>query len=251
MFPPVRFSRLKAMAQSPLHYQYGMQVERPDTVSLRLGRAVDSLIFGTMRVAGFDGDRRGKEWKAFEEANAGAICLNRAESERVRGMVAALKRHADAMTLLDGTRQRTLQWSISGRDCQGTPDSFTDRYLTELKTDLTSHPERFIYRARRFAYNAQLAWYRNGLVQSGHACPAELFIVAVESTPPYPVTVFELTDRALDEGNRTWRLWFERLRASEESNAWPPYAEGIVPFDVPEEESGFSLRIGGEDVEIE
>jgi len=251
MLEPVRFSRLKAMATSPLHYRYGLDVEREDTKSLRMGRAVDAILFGTCGVVDYNGQRRGKEWAAFAAANAGAICLNNTEAALVRGMAAALEANSDAMFLLSGTRQKTIHWRYSGRECQGTPDSFHPTILADLKTDTTAHPDRFQWRGRRFAYHAQLAWYAEGLLLSGHAKPETICIVAVESKPPHPVTVFELTDRAKDEGARTWRLWFERLRVCEESDVWPAYAQSRVPFDVPEADDGFSLKIGGEEVEIE
>lgn len=249
---PVHFSLLKSMGSSPLHYKHAVENQREETLALRLGRAVDAMLFGTCGVVGYDGQRRGEEWRAFAAANAGSICLNKTEFAQVQGMSDALERNHEAMRLLSpGERQRTLRWKIAGRECEGTPDVFSKTNLVELKTCRSSHPQKFVWDGRRMGYHAQLAWYREALLQCGLASPVFIHIVAVESKAPHPVTVFELTDRALDEGNRTWRLWFERLRASEESNAWPPYAEGIVPFDVPEEESGFSLRIGGEDVELE
>lgn len=248
---PVHFSDLKRMAQSPLHYAHGLEHRREETKALRLGRAVDALCFGTCGVVGYDGQRRGKEWAAFAAANAGSICLNKTEHEQALGMSDALERHSEALDLLSGERQKLIEWEISGRACAGTPDAFTDGRIAELKTCRTAHPDRFVWDARRLAYHAQLAWYLDGLIHSGRARPSTAYIVAVESSAPHPVTVFCLTDRALDQGARTWRLWFERLRACEESNAWPPYVESAVLFDVPEEDDGFALKIGGEEVEID
>src|SRR3990167_1343068 len=245
---PVHFSDLKAMALSPLHYAYNVEHKRAETKALRLGNAVDALCFGTCGVVGFDGQRRGKEWQAFAAANAGAICLNKTEYEQVAGMSDALQRHHEALDLLSGERQKLLEWSINGRQCAGTPDAFTAGRIAELKTCRSAHPDRFVWDARRLGYAAQISWYMEGLLQSGRPRPDTAFIVAVESIAPHPVTVFVLTDRALDQGNRTWRLWFELLRACEESDAWPAYAEQAVPFDVPEEDNSLSLLIGGEEV---
>ena len=249
--PPVHFSDLKRMAQSPLHYAYSLEHKREDTKALRLGRAVDALLFGTCGVVGFDGQRRGKEWAAFASANAGAICLNKTEHDLVLGMADSVERHPEALELLGGERQKLIEWSLAGRDCAGTPDAFTAGRITELKTCRTAQPERFPWDARRLGYHAQLAWYMEGLVQSGRARPSTAHIVAVESMAPHPVTVFVLTDRALDQGMRAWRLWFERLRACEESDAWPAYSESAVLFDVPEENEGFTLKIDGEETEVE
>lgn len=248
---PLHFSQLKAISRSPLHYQHGLSVPLDDTKSLRMGRAVDAILFGTCGVVDYKGQRRGKEWEAFAAANAGAICLNATEAAQVRGMAKALEQHSDAMFLLSGTRQKTIRWSISGRECEGTPDSFRGIVLADLKTCESSQPERFPWKGRRYAWHAQLTWYAEGLALSGHTRPTELYNVAVESKAPHPVTVFELTERAKDEGNRTWRLWFERLRVCEESDTWPAYAQGRVPFDVPETEESLTLTIGGEEVEIE
>lgn len=249
---PVHFSELKAMSLSPLHYAYGVEHKRAETKALRLGNAVDALLFGTCGVVGYDGQRRGKEWQAFASANAGAICLNKTEHEQVLGMAGAIERHHEALDLLGGERQKLIEWKIGERECAGTPDAFTAGRITELKTCRSSHPDRFVWDARRLGYAAQLAWYMEGLLLSGRPRPDTAYIVAVESIAPHPVTVFVLTDRALDQGSRTWRLWFERLRACEESNAWPAYAEQAVLFDLPEEDGdGMKLVIGGEEVEID
>ncbi|HEY3495953.1 MAG TPA: PD-(D/E)XK nuclease-like domain-containing protein [Polyangiaceae bacterium] len=250
--PPLHFSQLKAIARSPLHYKHGLSVPLRDTKSLRMGRAVDAILFGTCGVVDYKGQRRGKEWEAFAQANAGSICLNATEAAQVRGMAKALEQHSDAMYLLSGTRQRTIRWKIAGRECEGTPDSFRPAELADLKTCESAQPARFPWKARQYGWTAQVCWYREGLEQAGLAAPSVLCLVAVESKPPHPVTVFELTERAIDEGTRTWRLWFERLRACEESNEWPAYAASRVPFDAADSESSsLSLVIDGEETEID
>lgn len=247
---PLRFSRLKRIGQSPQHYAHALDVPETETKSLRMGRAVDALVFGTSKVVPYDGQRRGKAWEAFAQANASAICLNKAEWEQVAGMARALEDRPDALDLLSGNRQQTIRWTFSGRECEGTPDAFTDTRLADLKTTRTAHPERFIWEARRYAYHAAADWYGGGLLLSGRQKPRESFLVAVESIAPHPITVFALTDRALEQGARLWRLWFERLRACEESDAWPGYAESVVPFDLPDEDP-LVLKIDGEELDVE
>jgi hypothetical protein len=153
------------------------------------------------------------------------------------------------MELLDGAHQQLLEWDINGRKCAGTPDVFTEDRVVELKTARTADPNRFVWDARKLAYHAQIPWYQNGLLQSGVASPRRGHIVAVESVPPFPVTCFELTERALDQGERTWRLWFERLMACEQSNQWPEYCQGLASFDLPESDD-FTPTIDGEEVTV-
>jgi hypothetical protein len=94
------------------------------------------------------------------------------------------------------------------------------------------------------------AWYRRALIECGFGTPASYWIVAVESAPPYPVTVFRLTDNAIEQGERACRAWLERLLVCESADCWPTYTEAAVPFDIADADEGFTLRIDGEDVEV-
>ena len=47
---PIRFSHLKAIDQSPLHYWQAVQDQREETLSMRLGSGTHALLFGTPKV---------------------------------------------------------------------------------------------------------------------------------------------------------------------------------------------------------
>jgi hypothetical protein len=57
-----------------------------------------------------------------------------------------------------------------------------------------------------------------------------------------------LTARALEQGQRSYRLWFERLLTCEAADAWPAYCESVVDLDVPDEET--DLVFGSSDAEV-
>lgn len=257
MLAPVHFSQLKHMAQSPAHYLYAATHEPPQSAAFRLGTAVDKLIcweksddFPPVITCPFRrGTKRYDEFMAARPEDNEALVVSPAEWEKIGGMVDSLESNKQAMELLQGERQRFVEWRWLGRHCAGTPDVFNLDHITELKTGRTAQPERFMSSARFYGYHAQLAWYRRGLIECGFGTPASYWIVAVESSPPYPVTVFRLTDNAIELGERACRSWLERLLVCESSDTWPAYTEAAVPFDV-DEDSGFTLRIDGEETEV-
>jgi hypothetical protein len=247
---PLRFSQLKRMSQSPAHFLYHLNAPEPTRKkpSYEKGTALHSSLIGNEdAVVVYEGRRAGGKWDDFAAANEGRAILIPSESRDVVGMREAVRRHPRAMELLDGIRETTVHWNQGGRPCRGTPDVRTDRRIVELKSGRTTQPDRFIRDGLRFGYHASLAWYLDGVASSQAGTPEEAWIVAVESSPPYPVTVFRLTDRAIDKGRRLCRLWFERLRICELSDEWPEYVQGDFDFDVPDDDD-FVLTIGGEEV---
>lgn len=252
MLEPVHFSQLKHIQRSPAHYQAALLRDQASAVHERKGTALHSLVIGNpsdVVVWGTKRDTRNKEYQAFMAEHDGCHILSGKEYDVATEMADAIRRHPQAMELLQGTREQQIEWSWLGRRCAGTPDVFSLENLVELKTCRTAHPERFMSSAKFYGYHAQLAWYRRGLIECGFGTPASSWIVAVESAPPFPVTVFRMTDNALELGERMCRAWLERLLVCEEADEWPAYAQSAVQFDV-EDDSGFTLTIDGEEMEV-
>lgn len=248
---PVRFSRLKEMARSPAHYLESLKSEREDTAALKGGRAVHAVLFGTPLAVFTGAVRRGKAWDEFEREHVGQEILTATELAHARAMAAAVERHTEAKRLLaDCTVEHELKWTHEvNRRCQSRVDAFNATRVVELKTTRCSDPARFVRDATWRNYHAQLAFYQDAVSHSGLGTPSEAYIVAVESSRPYPVTVLRLTDNAIDLGRRQCRLWLERLLVCEAFNQWPSYVESTVPFDVADE-SDDTIIIDGEEVEF-
>lgn len=252
---PVRFSRLKLMAKSAAHYAAGFGGE---SGPMRKGSALHAyLLGGPEKVAVFrDGVRNKKssKWIDFQAANTGKHILIPSELAVVEGMRRSVESHQRAMDLLDdGVQETRISWDIGGRACAGTPDVVKPRKdgkrLVELKSCDTSAPELFKVKGKRMGYPGQVAWYADGLERCLEYCPGkvdETFVVAVESTAPYPVTVFRMRDSIMAAGRRQWRIWFEALRNCEQSNEFPAYAQSDVEW---EDDDGFGLEWGEEAAE--
>lgn len=239
---PVRFSRLKHMAQSPAHYLASLE-DRRDTGPMLFGRACHSAVLGGS-FAVYDGERRGKAWESFKAEHDGEDIITATEHDRVRRVADAVAAHPLAARLLTGDRELPIAWERQGRACSSRLDCLGASWVADLKTSNTSEPNRFGRMAIRMGYHAQLAWYQDAARFIGRAAP-DAFLVAVETSAPYAVTVMQLTSRALEEGRKLCRIWFERLLTCEEVDVWPGYCESAVDLDVPEE---LDLLIDGEEV---
>lgn len=241
---PMRFSWLKHMARSPAHCLWAMEEAAEETLAMRLGSGGHAILLDKPYAlwegrtnSGACRPRSGKDWTAFEEAHAGEVILNESEYETAQAMASAVRRHSEARRLLfapDVVHEQPIEWVTMGRPCAGTPDARSKTYVVDLKTTRCAEPDRFVRDGTFRHYPAQLAWYLDGVKASGLGTPSEAYIVAVESTPPHPVTVLRLTDSALTQGRKACRVWLERLLGCERDNYWPAYVEAIVPFDVEE-----------------
>jgi hypothetical protein len=250
----VRFSRLKLMSLSPAHYFAACQrsAHYEETLAMRLGSGVHAMVL-KQPVIKYDGRRAGKDWDAFEAQHADKVILNAREWYEASAIADSILRHREACAILfDGTElERHIEWSWLGRKCSSRPDARGRYHIADLKTTRTSRPGLFMREALRAQYHAQLAFYD----EANHAERGERFsnhyIVAVEKADPFPVTVFRLTERALDLGRRSNRVWFEQLLACESAGVWPAYAESIVDLDAPEDDGGpIEIEINGQSVEV-
>jgi hypothetical protein len=237
--PPVRFSRLKRMDQSPAHYLCGFGAE---TDPMAKGTALHAyMLGGAERVSVFPGKvRRGHVWDEFQAEHEGQHILTRRQFAEVEGMRKSLEAHPRAMELLDdGVQETRITWDLHGRACAGTPDCVKPKKgrrkrLVELKTCMSSDPRRFKYHALRLGWFSQVAWYADGLERSlayEHGPVDEVYIVAVESKPPYPVTVYRVKESMLKRGREDYQQWFSLLLDCERANDWPAYAVGDVDVE--------------------
>jgi hypothetical protein len=241
----VRYSRLKLMALSPAHYQAWADKE---TAAMERGRAFHSMVLGGPEVMPYPGKvRHGKEWEAFAAANENAMILNRTDYALAAGMAEAVLRHRDAPRVLAGEHEVEIDWSCLGRPCQSHVDVIGEGGLvvTELKSSVSSSPDRFPFLAHRMNYAGQLAFYRQAVEATRAVKVRDVYVVAVEQTPPHVVTVMRAEDDFLELGDKTVRIFMERLLACEAANEWPGYVQSIVPLHAPAEDLEFTY--GGPD----
>jgi hypothetical protein len=243
---PVHFTNLKRMALSPAHYLASVEEPSAPTPSMRFGSLVHHVYAGE-RVTVYDGDRRGNAWKEFAAAHQDQEVFTATEHARALRCADSLRRTPHAVAVLAGEVERSIAWSFAGRACSSRLDLIGNGLVTDLKTTNCAEPGRFGRAAiGRFAYHAQLAFYVQAARSLGHD-PRAAYIVAVETAPPFAVTVMRLTLSALLEGEKLCRLWMEQLRVCEENDAWPSYCQSVVDLDA---DADVNLIIDGEGLAV-
>lgn len=233
---PVRFSNLKHMARSALHYWDAVQLDRQDTLAMRLGRGAHAMVLGMPVIKWVGKTRNGKVWDRFKALHADKEILNAKEWATAKGMADAIRKHPIAAPLLfEGTvLEEQIEWQWLGRKCTSRPDCRRGTAMVaDLKTTQCAEPGKFKRDAMYRGYNAQLAFYGLAVEHLTGVRPEELYVVAVESKRPFAVQVLVLDEEARTQGEKLCRLWFERLLVCEASNTWPAYSDAIATFSVP------------------
>lgn len=247
--PGVNASSLKHMLVSPLAYQHAQQQPRVDTDTLRAGRAGHTAIleierflaeyaqWETEREDGTKRIRRGGEWDAFQEANAGKTILTPAQFKVATTLRDVVRDHPVAGPLVKGLgrNELTLAWTHkrTGLQCKGRVDRITRTALIDIKTTRDCSPQAFANTAARLNYAMQLAWYSDGAEACGlGALPVK--ILAVQNCEPHDVVVFDLEQDVLDVGSEQYERAIDLIVECRKNQAWPGQAvDGSLPLRLP------------------
>ncbi len=237
------FSLLKRMALSPAHYRVACETPIETTRAMRVGTVAHNIVLGprlARPLIRFDGDTRTtKDWKAFVlEQPPGAEIVTAPEWADGEAIARAVMADPVARPLLEGQRfEVPLKWTDGGIECAtdgvDVIGGLLGGYLADLKTTSSTEPDKWKRHAWNRHYMSQLAFYEAGAKANGFKTDRGLFIIGVEATAPFAVTVLKLSNQMVEQGRKCVALWLERLRACEESDFWPTYVQSIVDFDLP------------------
>jgi len=246
--PGIRASTLKAYARSARHGWHEETRGTVETPAMRLGRAVHAAVlepdaFRAAYTVAPKVDRRTKAgkaiWAAFQAEAEHQEILTEAEMVRCLGIRDAVRGHPTAAQILeaDGHAEVSAFGEVDGRpakcriDWLCTLDGVT--WIWDLKTTRDARPETFGRQAAQYLYHLQAAWYLDVLDAIAPVDRAAGF-VAVESDPPHPVSVLEISPHEIEAGRQLYRKALRRLDAARDEGVRHGYAEGIHPLGMPD-----------------
>lgn len=214
-------SKIAPYLKSSLQGRYFETVKRKRTSSMAFGTAAHTIAlehsqWEKLYVRAPDINRRTKagkeEFAAFQDANRGRRVIESGEWEDLLGIHRALLEHPIGSQLLTNKGRAEVsyvwesEWAGSvGTLCKARADRITrldgDPVMVDLKTtrDGGALPEEFARHIPRFDYDMQGAFYLEGL-RHFRPSPHRFLFLVVEKTPPYEISVCELDEGSLAEG---------------------------------------------------
>jgi hypothetical protein len=102
---------------------------------------------------------------------------------------------------------------------------FINGRLVELKSTRDPEIVSFAKDAARFLYHGQIAYYRDGTIESGYPLEQPPAMITVGTEPPHDVVVYEILDEVLAAGRRLYTRLLRELAKYHGGDHWP----GLAP----------------------
>jgi hypothetical protein len=202
--------------KSPKHAYHAATNRGSDepSASMRLGSAVDRLVFGV-------GDDIVIKTKRGQEAEPGQILVTDVELAQAQAIATCVAETVP--DLRKGQIQPYMRWGWENVTCSGKPDHIDeDQWLiTDLKTAHDLSDDGIVKSIELYGYDIQAAAYLDGAEQT-YRWPSPRFRwVFVETDAPYDVRIIEPTLNMIQSGHTLWnkakRIWKECITTGN----WP------------------------------
>lgn len=240
MHTHISHSGMLELLRSPKHYRAYLNDKGKDG-EVNLYEAAHALILEPERFAreyiAYAGQRRGKPWDAFKEANAGKLILTEVEMARVQGMLEAVKTFEEYPlweVLQQSKREESIFWidEESGVPCRVRLDASTDEMIFDVKGIDDARPESVARQISRMGYDLQAAMYRRGKrAQSGKDLP--FCFIFIEDRAPFGIWMHIAGETVLADGETKYRAGVKAFKRLQESNDWHGYRGAISTIELP------------------
>lgn len=259
-------SGLLMLQKSPAHYYHWLTSPPTEsTAAMNKGTATHTLLFEPQKwdkeicvipadapskptKAMLDAKKPSEEslakiawWADFNEKNADKCIITADEEADARAMVDAVLKHEDILPLLHHPSAKaevsiTAIEEVDGLSipCKMRCDLLTEdgKTIVDLKTAMDASQEGFAKAFFSRGYWMQAAHYIATARKAG--VPVERFIfVAVESTAPYSVALYEMDAKSLEKSIAIRDRLLKVLAQCTATGKFPAYAKGINRLTMP------------------
>lgn len=231
----VSVSGLKQLLRSPAHFQTYLQGGlSKETPAKAMGTAVHSRLlepelYAQDYVVAPICDKRTKEYKEFELANANKRILTPDQMVALEGIAQSVSQHASATTLL---RAGLVEHSIIWQDSETKiwqkirPDclciDFDTGICLDVKKTVDASRSAFVRSCFTYDYDLQAAVYLEGLRET-FGRDFDFVFLAVEESAPYGCALYGAPEEMLLRGQRRYREAMKLLKECRDTGEWPSY----------------------------
>lgn len=234
----LNYSSIPYLLQSPAHYIAMLEGPRAQTKEMSFGSAFHSYVLepesfaNQFVVKNIDArTTKGKmELAIHEEARLKVI--SEEDFERVKRMNQRIKSHSVANKLLqNGKAEQTMMFKLkasNGNDvqCKAKLDYSLDKLIIDLKSTKRADETNFSKSIENYNYHIQGAFYKHGL-ETLSGLDTDFIFIAVESEPPYSVSVIKLSDDHYAIGYKKVYQAVDIYEKAMRENKWPDYEEKV------------------------
>lgn len=246
-------SKLDSIAKSPLHYWSRWcdpsRLEPAPTPAMERGTAVHMAVlepekFAVTYAQAPDVSRTTKAGKLEWELAAadGKKLLKTDDWDTVQYMLRSVLEHPMAHKILaaPGRAEESFfaQCPSTGLELKCRPDWLTDSgWLVDLKTTQDASLKGFQKAVATYRYHVQAAHYLNVFKLATGTQPRGFIFIAVESTDPWAVQVFEASPLLIEAGalevNRNLQALAHAASTYPLGLPWPGYSQHVTTLDPP------------------
>ena len=210
--------------------------------AMDMGTAVHQLLLRDERVVVGDFEnyrtRVAQDWRDGMR-HAGLVPLLRHDWDRAKAVALAVRVQMDQLNVspvpfIRGEAEHTIRFQASGADCRAMLDWLhSDRLLIDdLKTTGDASPAKVERHLFAMGYDIRAAFYVRA-VECEYGVTPGFRWVFVETKPPYPVSIFQLSPEAMDAAHAkvdaAISIWKECL----ERHEWPAYSRELHTVNLP------------------
>lgn len=231
--------------KKPAHYAAWMagELKREPTKALVFGTVTHVAVLEPKKLdtafvqkpEGKEGDFRTKEGKEWRAKIGNTPILDADEARAVRGIRDSIAAHDAASELLAGTKSEVSMFAEhrTGLWIKGRIDAYREGIIADVKTtSVGADPNAFARQCFSLNYHLSAAWYVSLCRLNGLPDP-KFHWIAVETSAPFAVAVYEIDPRALELGLSVMADALALIARCEDEGHWPGYGNEVQTLNLP------------------
>ena len=237
--------------KSPEYFKHVMENPLPTTAAMKFGSALHMQVLqpeeydkNYVVMPKFDKrTKKGKEdFEAFTNKHMFKTVLSQEDHDTIQEITSKLSKDKDAVQLLsNGLKEHIVVWHNEeyNVNCKGMLDVYNkqNNIIVDLKTTKDTSYYGFANSIKKFNYHKQAAFYMDAVKAD------EYYIVAVEKTKPYSISIVQLGEDLIDRGRELYNRDLEIYKYCLDNNYWPGRG-----FDYLDKKSKRTIHIMTEDI---